>query len=395
MDHNPRVIELSQLPRAIRAMSDMDEAEAGSASRLASRQRRALRLSAVDTDAATLLRQEAQAMGVVVLDGVPGSQGVAPRIVVADDETLKRLGAVLESRGEKPLGLAIRNVLAAYHRQEFVIPFADGERLELGTGTRVMGILNVTPDSFSDGGSKSAPERAIEAAARMAEDGADIIDIGGESTRPGAEEVAEEEECRRVLPVLEAIKRELGIRVSVDTRKARVARRALEAGADMINDVSAFGDPGMLRVVRDTRAPVIVMHMRGTPKTMQHDTRYVDLLSSVVGFLRKTVEKGVAAGISDDKVLIDPGLGFGKSAEGNLQILRDLATLRSVGRPIVVGASRKSFIGAALDLPVTERLEGSLAIAALAAWNGAQVVRAHDVRETRRVVRMIDAIRNV
>lgn len=394
MDHNPRVIELGKLPRAVGAMADVDEAEAGSAARLASRQRRALRLSSVDVDAASLLRQEAQALGVVILDGVPGSQGTAARILVADDETLKRLGAVLESRGERTLGLAIRDVLAAYHRHQFVIPFADGERLDLGGETRVMGIVNVTPDSFSDGGTNISPDRAIEAAARMVEDGADLIDIGGESTRPGSEEVSEEEECRRILPAVEAIKRELGVRVSVDTRKARVARRAVEAGADMVNDVSAFADPGMLRVLRDTRVPAVVMHMRGTPRTMQQDTRYVDLLSSVVGFLRKTVEKAVAAGIADDKILVDPGLGFGKSADGNLQILRDLDTLRSVGRPIVVGASRKSFIGAALDLPVTERLEGSLATAALAAWHGAQVIRAHDVRETHRVIRMIDAIRN-
>lgn len=393
MDLNPRVIELGQLPRAIRDMEDVDEQAAAAAERLTSRQRRALRLSSVDAEAAALLRQEAQALGVVVLDGVPGAQGVAPRILVADEETLKRLGAVLESRGERPLGLAIRTALTAYGRAFSGIPFADGEKLDLAAGTRVMAILNVTPDSFSDGGKLTSPEAAIEAAARMAEEGADLIDVGGESTRPGAEEVSEEEECRRILPVVEGIKRELGVRVSVDTTKSRVAKRALDAGADMVNDVSSFSDPAMLRVVRDARAPVVVMHMRGTPRTMQQDTRYTDLLSSIVGFLRKSVEKALAAGIADDKILVDPGLGFGKSSDGNLQILRDLPTLRSVGKAIVVGASRKSFIGAALDLPVSERLEGSLAVAALAAWNGAHVVRAHDVRETRRVLRMVDAIK--
>jgi len=265
--------------------------------------------------------------------------------------------------------------------------------MDLTHETRVMGILNVTPDSFSDGAALPSPEGAVEAAARMADDGADFVDVGGESTRPGAASVTEDEEVRRVVPVIQAIKRELRLRVSVDTMKSSVARLAIEAGADLVNDVSAFSDPAMLAVVRDARVPVIVMHMRGTPRTMQQDTGYVDLLSSVVGFLRKSVERAVAAGIVDDKILVDPGLGFGKSAAGNLQILRELTTLRSVGRPLVIGASRKSFIGAALDLPVGERLEGSLAVAAHAAWQGAHVIRAHDIAATKRTTRMIDAIR--
>jgi dihydropteroate synthase len=394
VEHNPRVIELSQLPRAIRNMADVDEVQAAAADRAAARARRALRLDAVGPDSADVLRQESQALGILVLEGLPGPEGSAARILVADDETLKRLGAVLESRGERSLGAAIRSALSAYPRTRFVVPYPDGGRLELGVRTAVMGVLNVTPDSFSDGGRHLSPREAVAAAARMAEEGADIVDVGGESTRPGADPVPEEEEGRRVLPVVAAIKRELGVRVSVDTMKAAVARRAIEAGADMINDVSAFSDPGMIPVVREGRVPVVVMHMRGSPRTMQLDTDYVDLLSSVVGFLRKTVERAVAAGISDDKILVDPGLGFGKSAAGNLRILRDLPTLRSVGRPILIGASRKSFIGAVLDLPVSERLEGSLAAAALAAWQGAHVIRAHDVAATVRVVRMVDAIRN-
>lgn len=227
----------------------------------------------------------------------------------------------------------------------------------------------------------------------MVDQGVDLVDVGGESTRPGAAPVTEDEEIRRVVPVVSAIKRALSLRVSVDTMKAKVARLAIEEGADMVNDVSAFSDPGMVAAVRDARVPVIVMHMRGTPSRMQQDTEYVDLLSSVVGFLRKSMKKAVAAGIADDKILIDPGLGFGKSAAGNLRILRELATLRSVGRPLVIGASRKSFIGTALDLPVNERLEGSLAVAAYAAWHGAHVIRAHDVAATKRTTRMIDAIR--
>ncbi len=394
MEHNPRVIELSQLPRAVRDMADVDPPQAAVADLVAARARRALRLDSVGPEAAEALTQEARALGVVVLDGMAGSGAPAPRLLVADDETLKRLGAVLESRGERTLGAAIRGALSSYHKTRFTVTFADGGRLELGPRTCVMGVLNVTPDSFSDGGRYVSPRDAVTAAARLAEEGAEILDIGGESTRPAAAPVPEEEELRRVLPVVQALKRELRVRVSVDTTKAGVARRAIEAGADMINDVSALADAGMIRVLREARVPVVVMHMRGTPLTMQLDTHYVDLLSSVVGFLRKTVQKALDAGISDDKILVDPGLGFGKSAAGNLQILRDLPTLRSIGRPILIGASRKSFIGAVQDLPVAERLEGSLAAAAVAAWQGVHVIRAHDVAATVRVVRAVDAIRN-
>ncbi len=216
----------------------------------------------------------------------------------------------------KPMGAAIRLAIAAYERTAFALGFADGGRMDLTQETRVMGILNVTPDSFSEGAMLKTPGTAVEAAARLVDDGADFVDVGGESTRPGAASVTEDEEVRRVVPVIQAIKRELSVRVSVDTMKSGVARLAIEAGADLVNDVSAFSDPAMLTVVRDARVPVIVMHMRGTPQTMQQDTDYVDLLSSVVGFLRKTVERAVASGIAEDKILVDPGLGFGKSAAG-------------------------------------------------------------------------------
>jgi dihydropteroate synthase len=392
--HNPRVIDLGDLSRAIRSMEDVDESQAVAADRMADSKRHAMRLDAVGEDDAIALKREADALGVVVLDGVFDPRGPAPRILVADRETLDRLGATLEAgREAKPLGAAIRVVLAAYGRTAFGLAFADGERLDLTSETRVMGVLNVTPDSFSEPAAATTPDAALAAAARMVEDGADFVDVGGESTRPGASPVAEDEEIRRVVPVIRAIKRELDVRVSVDTMKANVARYAIEAGADLVNDVSAFGDPAMLSVVRDARVPVIVMHMRGTPRSMQQDTGYVDLLSSVVGFLRKCVDRAVAVGIADDKILVDPGLGFGKSASGNLRILRELPTLRSLGRPLVIGASRKSFIGAALDLPVGERLEGSLAVAAHAVWQGAHVIRAHDVAATKRTTRMIDAIR--
>ena len=392
MEHNPRILELDQLPRALRNMEDMDEAQARRADKLTAGRRRALRLDALDPDTLELCRREAETHGIVFLPGIAGSQGASPLVLVTDDESFKRLSVAFEARGERTLAAAVRNTLAAYHRQGLGISFADGSRMDLDSA-KVMGILNVTPDSFSDGGRFPDTASAVKAGLRMAAEGADFIDIGGESTRPGAAEVNEEEELRRVLPVIEGIKRESDVKISVDTIKARVARRAIAAGADMVNDVSALADPGMLPLLRETRVPVAVMHMRGTPRTMQTDTHYVDLLSSVVGYLRKAAARAASAGIPDDKVLVDPGIGFGKSSNGNLEILRQLETLRSIGRPILIGASRKSFIGAVLDLPVKQRVEGSLAVAALAVWQGAHVIRAHDVPATVRVIRMIEAIR--
>jgi dihydropteroate synthase len=279
-------------------------------------------------------------------------------------------------------------------RADHDLTFADGAGMGLGLRTRVMGVLNVTPDSFSDGNLYPDLPAALERAARMVDGGADIIDVGGESTRPGADPVDEVEEINRVIPVVEGIKKTLSVRISVDTRKAGVARRAIDAGADMINDVSTLRDRAMLPLLRETGTPVVVMHMRGEPRTMQRQTRYEDIVADVVGFLRDCADTAAAAGLADDKILIDPGIGFGKSAAGNMTLLNELPALAEIGRPILIGASRKSFIGTVLDLPVEDRLEGSLAIAAFAAAQGAHMVRAHDVRATLRVVRMIDAIRS-
>jgi dihydropteroate synthase len=279
-------------------------------------------------------------------------------------------------------------------RADHELTFADGAVMGLGLRTRVMGVLNVTPDSFSDGNLYPDLPAALERAAQMVDGGADIVDVGGESTRPGADPVDEIEEINRVIPVVEGIKKTLNVRVSVDTRKAAVAQRAIDAGADMINDVSTLRDRAMLPLLRETRTPVVLMHMRGEPRTMQRQTRYEDIVADVVGFLRDCSDTATSAGVADDKILVDPGIGFGKSAAGNMTLLNELSALAQIGRPILVGASRKAFIGTVLDLPVEDRLEGSLAIAAFAAAQGAHMVRAHDVRATLRVVRMIDAIRS-
>jgi len=279
-------------------------------------------------------------------------------------------------------------------RADHDLTFADGAVMGLGLRTRVMGVLNVTPDSFSDGGLYPDLPAALERAERMVESGADIIDIGGESTRPGADPVDETEEINRVIPVVAGIRKALSVRISVDTRKASVARRAIDAGADMINDVSTLRDHEMLPLLRETGTPVVLMHMRGEPRTMQRETRYDDIVGDVVGFLRDCSDTAASAGLADDKILIDPGIGFGKSVAGNMTLLNELHALAEIGRPILIGASRKSFIGTVLDLPLEDRLEGSLAVAAFAAAQGAHMVRAHDVRATLRVVRIIDAIRS-
>jgi len=213
--------------------------------------------------------------------------------------------------------------------------------------------------------------------------------------------VEQDRETRRVVPVIEAIKRELQVRVSIDTSKASVARRAFEAGADLLNDVSALGDPAMLPLLVERRAPVVLMHMRGTPLTMQADTRYGDLLGSILGFLQTRTNAAIAGGVAQDRIVVDPGIGFGKSCGGNLAILRRIPALAAIDKPILIGASRKTFIASALagenrvlDPPVDNRLHGSLAVAAFASAQGAHIIRAHDVAATVRVVRMIDAIRN-
>jgi len=267
--------------------------------------------------------------------------------------------------------------------------------LDFSLRTHVMGILNVTPDSFSDGGVFFRTDQAIEQARLLASEGADIIDIGGESTRPGSDAVPEDEEIKRVVPVIKAISGEggTGTPLSIDTTKSRVAEAALRAGASMINDISGLmADPDMARVAAAHGVPVVVMHIRGTPKTMQKDIVYQDLMGEIRDYLKRAVERAVTAGVREDRVLVDPGIGFGKTLENNLEIIRNLGMLRSLGCPLVLGPSRKSFIGAVLDLPVTARTEGTAAAVALGIANGADLVRVHDVKAMVRVCRMTDAI---
>ena len=249
----------------------------------------------------------------------------------------------------------------------------------------IMGILNVTPDSFSDGGRFLSPDAAVERALAMEKEGADIIDVGGESARPGADPVPVEEELRRVLPVLERLRGKLRIPISIDTTKAEVAEAALRAGASIVNDISALRfDPAMAPLVAKFGAGLVLMHMLGTPKTMQQAPHYEDVVTEVRDFLAERAQYAQSQGIPREAIAVDPGIGFGKTVEHNLELLRRLPELVELGFPVLVGPSRKSFIGAILGLGVEERLEGTLAACAVAVVRGADILRVHDVKEVRR-----------
>jgi dihydropteroate synthase len=266
--------------------------------------------------------------------------------------------------------------------------------LEIGRRPLVMGIVNVTPDSFSDGGRFAAADPAVAHALELALQGADLLDIGGESTRPGAAPVPLEEELRRVVPVVQALAARTSIPLSVDTSKAEVARCCLERGARIINDVTALtGDPDMVSVARDYRAGVVLMHMQGTPATMQAEPYYQDVVGDLSRFFRERLDTLTAAGLDPTHMAIDPGIGFGKTVEHNLDLLARLDAFRALGRPLCLGVSRKGFIGRILDRPIEGRLAGSLAAVCYAmAHDAIQVVRVHDVRETRDAVTLFAAI---
>ena len=307
----------------------------------------------------------------------------------------------------------LRSALALLHQQPFGLPLLAkeaeialnacivnkpywriGEKsYDLSRRTLVMGILNVTPDSFSDGGRYRAPNRALEHALNMIEEGADIIDIGAESTRPGSAEVTADEELLRLIPVIERLSDKTDVPISIDTRNAGTAAAALQAGAVIINDISGLThDPDMASVVADRGASLVTMHIKGTPETMQLAPSYEDLMGEVSSFLYDSIDRAVAAGVAEDRIVVDPGIGFGKTGDNNLEILRRLMELRSLGRPILLGASRKAFIGAILNTAPQKRLEGTLAVNTMGIANGASIVRVHDVKSTVMACRMAEAI---
>jgi len=312
--------------------------------------------------------------------------------------THKQIQRFADKISAQPFGLgAISEKLRGILKNVFADSFqlrTPRREIILGERTLIMGIINVTPDSFSDGGRFDSPEKAVEEGIRMAEEGADILDIGGESTRPGSDPVSPEEEMRRVIPVIRALASRTGLPLSIDTMKASVARKALEEGAEIVNDVSAMGSDGaMAKVVADAGAAVVLMHMRGMPKSMQAgDLAYHSLRGEIIAYLRKRIEWAGDAGIDPTQIMVDPGLGFGKTAEDNMRLIRYLHEFRILGRPILVGASRKAFIGRVTGGTPVERDAGTAAAVTAAILNGGQVVRVHDVAMMKKVAAVADSV---
>jgi dihydropteroate synthase len=277
--------------------------------------------------------------------------------------------------------------------EERTLPTRHGA-LEFFRRTLIMGIINVTPDSFSDGGERYDAVKAIADGVTMVKSGAHILDIGGESSRPGATPVSEDEELARVLPVVRGLREETDAPISIDTYKSNVARAALNAGADIVNDISALRfDPAMAAMIAAEKVPVVLMHMQGTPRTMQREPKYDDVVREVRDFLAAQLYTAMDAGIAQGMIVIDPGIGFGKTLQHNLQLLRGLPMIAALGQPVLVGTSRKAFIGRILNAEPLDRVEGSLATAVASVLAGANIIRAHDVAETAKAVKIADAIR--
>lgn len=366
--------------------------DACEAQRLA-RRRRCLQLLVTGADCDSLLALRR-------LEGLPpiafGDPERAPgtALLSARHEEIDALIGRLADSGGGLAGIARSLTTALARHSGHPASMHIGRRsFEWGKRTYLMGILNVTPDSFSDGGKHAAPEMAITAGERLAAEGADLIDIGGESTRPGALPVSAEREMERVLPVVERLAKLVDVPLSVDTTKAQVAEAAVRAGASLVNDISGLMfDPEMAPTCARLGVSVCVMHIRGTPRTMQQSPSYFDIVGEVIEGLNASLDHAERCGVPPERVIVDPGIGFGKTADHNLFLLRNLGQLKTLGRPILAGASRKSFIGAVTGRAVGDRLSGSLAALAAAVLGGADLVRVHDVAESRAAAQFVDAM---
>jgi len=364
-----------------------------------------IRINSLPGVAANILKQELLSIGgecALPKEALTARNKKTDCLLIA---TLAQYNCLIEKLKKQPFSLKklsedISRVLANYSREAF--PLKLGKyRIEPGRSARIMGIVNATPDSFSGDGLYRNPivkwenqrlDYLVEYAVKQVRDGADILDIGGESSRPQAKPVSLKEEISRTIPLIKLISKRIKTPISIDTCKPEVAQAALDNGAVMVNDITGLRNPKMAAVISRYNAACVIMHMKGTPRTMQKNPAYRALIDEILGFLSHSIEQALQSGINPDKIIVDPGIGFGKTTEHNLEILKRLAEFKSLGKPILVGTSRKAFIGKILDLPVEKRMIGTITSCVLAAANGADIVRVHDVKETAQALKLTQAI---
>lgn len=392
-----RVIEIKNLSQAESAILSIGSDQVGVQLMAPKAVSRALKIKGLRPPAANIIKQEMLSFGgeaATAYGSINHSVKTTDLLIMGTVKQLRFLVDKLKTH-QFNLPQTAEEIDLILRRYDSVpAPLKIGKKtLDFGQRTYIMGILNVTPDSFSDGGKFIEVGAAVEQAQQMLKDGADIIDVGGESTRPGAKRISVEEEKRRVLPVIKRLSKETKALISIDTTKAKVAEAALASGAAMVNDISGLrGDPKMARVIARRNVPVCLMHLKGTPRNMQQKPAYADLMGEIINYLNQGVEIAKKAGILHEQIIIDPGIGFGKTVEHNLEILARLRELTVLGCPVLVGTSRKSLVGKILSLPVEERLEGTAATVALSIANGADIIRVHDVPQMARVAKMTDAV---
>lgn len=394
-----RVIEISNLEQSLKELLKIGIGYNSSLKMSEYYDFKVVKISYIDVREINIIRAEAlkNGMSAVVSDEILLLNAAKGELLLGGtafqyEMLIRALGNSLLNCSE--IALKIKKIVYNYGIDNFEREIK-GKIFNFGEKSFVMGILNITEDSFSDGGKYINADKAIERALKMVEDGADILDIGAESTRPGAIPVSEEEELERIVPIVEKLSKLVKVPISIDTYKSEVAKYSLRAGADIINDITGLkGESTMAEVVSDNDAYVIIMHMQGTPQTMQSNPEYQDVVSDICLDLKESFSIAEIAGIKKEKVIIDPGIGFGKSTNHNLEIIKRVGEFKIFGAPILIGASRKSMIGNVLNLPVNERVEGSLAVAAASVMNGASIIRVHDVKETKRTLIMIDSIKN-
>jgi len=360
-----------------------------------------LRLSSISNISANILKQEMLSLGgdaAVARDALTGKAKKTDCLIIGNLAQLNRLNEKLKAQpfGLDKLAGELSTALTNYKRDKFILRVGS-HTLNLIRRTHIMGIVNVTPDSFSGDGlyNRCRIDNIIRYAENLVRDGADIIDVGGESSRPGAKPVSLKEELSRTIPVIKALAKKIKVPISIDTYKPQVARAAMDAGAVIINDINGLRDAKLARITARYNAGIVIMHMKGNPRTMQRASVYISLTNEITAYLRQALERARDSGIDEDKIIVDPGLGFGKTAEHNLEILKKLSEFRVLGRPILVGPSRKSFIGKILKAKPQERIFGTVSACILAVKNGAKLVRVHDVLEVKQALKIFEAVERI